>query len=142
MFMDQHDLIGIHQRVTLIVYIIVNPALACGLYMGLVSEMKPLEVKFRFRDRGFSLWIEVGEDQLVFPEYPVDAADGVVGGRQAFVVIAAATVHATEFLVGPAPEGIATLEAFAFVRHKKIIYRFIPAGQWRPKDKNRIVPQI
>ncbi len=140
--MDQHDLVGIRQRVTLIVYVIVNPALACGLYMGLVPEVKPLEVKFRFRDRCFSLWIEVGEDQLVFPEYPVDAADGVVGGRQAFVVIAAATVHATEFLVGPAPEGIATLEAFAFVRHKKIIYRFIPAGQWRPKNKNRIVPQI
>ena len=83
--------------------------------MGLVPEVKPLEVKFRFGDRGFSLWVEVGEDQLVFPEYPVDAADGVVRGRQAFVVIAAATVHATEFLVGPAPEGIATLEAFAFV---------------------------
>jgi len=140
--MDQHDLVGIRQRVTLIVYVIVNPALACGLYMGLVPEVKPLEVKFRFGDRGFSLWIEVGEDQLVFPEYPVDAADGVVGGRQAFVVIAAATVHATEFLVGPAPEGIATLKAFAFVRHKEIIYRFIPAGQWRPKDKNRIVPQM
>ena len=83
--------------------------------MGLVPEMKPLEVKFRFGDRGFSLWVEVGEDQLVFPEDPVNAPDGVVGGRQAFIVKAAAAMDATEFLVGPAPEGIATLEAFAFV---------------------------
>lgn len=107
--------------------------------VGLVAKVKPHKSKLGLGDKGFPRIPEVCEDQMVFVKDPVDTSDVVVGFRQAFVVKAAAAVDATEFLVGPAPEGIATFEAFTFVRHKEIIYRFIPAGQYRPKDKNRIV---
>jgi hypothetical protein len=85
----------------------------------------------------------VGEDQLVSPQDPVDTPDGVVGFRQAFVVVTASAVDTTEFLVGPATEDISALEAFAFVRHKDMLLRFILGGSLlNPQDNNRIVTQI
>jgi len=116
--MDQYDRIGIHYGITHVVYEIVKLSTERCMEIGLVTEVKSHKIQFGLGNEGFSRFPEIGEDQVIFMEDPVDTADVVVGFRQSLVVVAATAVHATEFLVGPATEDITALEAFSFVRHK------------------------